>query len=349
MLRRQFGLVGKRLFCSRADPIIINKMYTDITSEFKRGNLESSVYLCMKAIEEASKESKIYWKELAAFQLNLGHIFKLQCKFKDALEISEEGLKTLDSHYSSAKLEVCHALDVVAELACELSEYKRAHEVIDRSIGIKSGMQGPSDISLAKTYNIRGTVNLNEGSSAQARSDFIRALAINVQHFGTNRPLAMPIGITLSNLVNALSREDTFDISQGVALYREVVASFEAVEQDSWLTGSALTDLADALISSKTGKGIDEAKELLMRALHIFMTTRGLDHPSTDRAASLLKATASASFEVDELIEDIDFVDTLIKECENVLPKKQTRVSGDIVFLDKRGHVGHGHPHTPLC
>jgi tetratricopeptide (TPR) repeat protein len=256
----------------------------------------------------------------------------------------------LDAHFSNSKLEVCHALDVVAELCCELGDYNTAKERVNRAIEVKSRISGAAGIGLAKSYNIRGAIMLSEDQTAQARSDYIRALAINVRHHGRSRPLPLSIGITLSNIGGVLRKEGN-RVPETVSLYREVVDSFESSlsnQENSWMVGSALADLAEALIEEGTISSLSEAKDLLTRALHIFLSTRGVGHPSTERAAALLKSCAAQEPKDTHIEVDVNFVDTLLNECEKVVPRQEGRVSGDVLFLDRRGHVGHGHPHSPL-
>lgn len=326
------------------------ELYKRATDEFRLGNLEACSDFSRKALEEGHGNKAVNFRDMAAVHLNLAHSLKLISYFPEALENAEKALKSLDAHFSSNKLEVCHALDVVAELACELGDNKRARECIDRAIEVKARVAGASGLLLAKSYNIRGAIHLNQGSTAQARSDFIRALGINIRHHGRGRPLPLSVGITMSNISGVLKREAD-RLPETIALYREVVESFESAlsnNETSWMVGASLMDLAEVLLETNTQVGTDEAKDLLARSLHIFLVTRGPDHPSTARASELFSKCGNMK-PVDEPIEtSLDFVDNLLNECEKVIPKEPTRVSGDIVFLDKRGHVGQGHPHTPL-
>ena len=192
-----------------------------------------------------------------------------------------------------------------------------------------------------------GQEQTGRDASKAFRCDFIRALAINVKAYGRDRPLALPIGITLSNLAGVIGKEADRTV-ECVAIYREVVEAFEARGHgNGWMVGSALTDLAESLIIGNVG--IEEARQILTRAVHILLTTRGLDHPSTRRAENLLRECAKKDANESACLEeDRKFVETLLDECEHVFPKGELKVSGDIVFLDRRGHVGFGHPHTPL-
>ena len=325
-------------------------LYSKSTEEFRLGNLDLATEFSRKALAEADETKSVNWRDIAAVQLNLAHMLKLNSQFVDARVFAEKALAGLDARFSSNKLEVCHTLDVLAELCCELGDYPTASEHVIRAIEVKSRIGGTAGASLAKSYNIRGAIMLNEGQLAQARSDFIRALAINVRHHGRDRPLPLSTGITLSNIGGVLRKEGN-RVSETVALYREVVESFEGSlsnAESSWMVGSALADLAESLVELGTEPAITEAKDLLTRALHIFLSTRGIGHPSTERAANLLKecGTRPVSDATTEI--DLNFVDTLLNECEKVVPRNEGRVSGDVIFLDRRGHIGHGHPHTPL-
>lgn len=329
-------------------------LYVNATNEFKAGNLEDCIKLNEKAIILGQSDESVAWKDIAAVQLNLSHIYKLVSEFDSAREVAEKALASLDAHFSSSKAEVCHALDVVAELCCELDDYPAATDYVARCIDIKSRMYGASGLPLAKSYNIRAAIHMRENRLEQARLDFIRALAINVRSHGRSYPLSVPVAITLSNIAGLVPES-----ASRADIYMRVLEAFEAAPgTDNWIAGSAMTDLADALISLNR---IAEAKQLLTRALHIFLSTRGLDHPSTHRATALLKV-ASQSCNTDTAdTQSCNTADTqatntassyteeCIDECEKVLlPKETGRVTGDVVFMDQRGHVGHGHPHTPL-
>jgi hypothetical protein len=192
---------------------------------------------------------------------------------------------------------------------------------------------------------------MNKGHLDQSRSDYIRALGINVRAHGRDRPLTQPVAITLSNIAGILLRQEESErVEECIQLYEEVVKSFETTDSQSWMTGNALCDLAECLLRRCRSGDIDEAKSLITRALHIFLITRGSSHPSTDRAAALLQQTGSVSpKDLQTFADPCTFVDTLIDEAEKIVPKKgDIKVSGDILFLDRRGHVGHGHPHSPL-
>ena len=336
---------------STAEPAIPAFMdyYNKATKEFGQGHLELSAEFCRKALSEVETQKSIHWRDVAAVQLNLSHTLKLMSDFEGAREMASKALKGLDAHYSTSKQEVCHALDVIAELCCELGDYESALTHVNRALDVKNGLISQSGLPLAKSYNIRGAIHLNEGRLAQARSDFIRALAINVRSHGRSRPLPLPIGITLSNIAGVLKKEGAGN-SECIAIYRDVVDSFAANGSDnSWILGSALTDLAESLLQSNTKTGVNEAKELLTRSLHICLSTRGLDHQSTERATHVLKLCSTTAVSDGSLEVNLNFVDTLLNECETILPKPGApRVSGDILFLDQRGHVGKGHPHTPL-
>ena len=336
-------MARRALFCTKS----FKDLYSSATEAFRNGNLELAAEFNSRALllDEPS------WRDVAAVNLNQAHILKLLAKFPDALTTAQKGLEALDRNFSSNKLEVCHALNVVAELNCELGNFDAALKDIVRAIEIDSRIGGPvfSNPRLGKSYNIKGAIFLNQDMLAQARSDFIRALAINVSCYGRSRPLPLSIGITLSNIANVLHKEGE-GAECCVAIYREVVDSFEQKQDNSWMVGAALSDLAESLILTKTSAGVEEAKGLLARSLHILLSTRGIHHPSTEKSADLLKSIStsenSPGLETTEYAND--FVDTLLNECELVIPKLEGTVSGDIIFLDRRGHVGHGHPHTRL-
>ena len=340
-----------RAFCTD-NKSRFRELYLKATDAFRAGDLALAADCNAKALVFAEQSPQLVgWKDIAAVNLNQAHILKLSADFEAALSRASLGLAALEAHFSSHKREVCHALSVVAELNCELGNFQEALKQIDRAIEIESRISGPLTASLAKAYNISGAVALNETLTGRAMSDFIMALGINVRLHGRQRPLSLAIGITLSNIGNALRREGGRE-ADCAAIYKEVLDSFENGEQkESWMVGSALCDLAESLIALKTHAGIEEAKILLTRALHNFLATRDVNHPSTERAAHLLKSISNVSYvPTDETTQlpPNGFVDTLLNECESVVPQPEGRVSGDILFLDRRGHVGHGHPHTRL-
>ena len=327
-------------------------LYRKATDEFRAGNLDGSANLSNKALIQAEDDTSVAWRDVAAVQLNLAHTFKLLSRYDEALEVAEKALVALDAHFSSSKAEMCHALDVTGELCCDMGEYETAMGKVTRAIEVKSRVHGPSGLPLAKSFNIRAAIHLGQGRPEQARSDFVRALAINVRAHGRTYPLPLSVGVTLSNLAGVLKLEGG-RAADCVAIYRRVVESFEGAGTefaDSWMVGNAMADLAEALLQARMG--VEEAKQLLTRSLHICLSTRGVSHPSTERAANLLKTAASTSEALDGTKQSDgggDFVETLLNECQTVLlPRTEGRVTGDVIFLDRRGHVGQGHPHTPL-
>ncbi len=285
-------------------------------------------------------------------RLNQAHLLKLLGKPEEAKPHAEAALQALDAHFSANKAEVSHALDVLGELCVELGDLASAQMYIDRSIEVKGRIYGNHGLQLAKSYNIRGAINLRENNLKQSRTDFLRALGINVRHLGRSSPLPLPVGITLSNIAGVLSKEanDSW-LKECIAIYRAVVSSFEATDNGSWMLGNAMTDLSECILESNDPGSHAEAKLLLAKSLTIFISSRGIEHPSTLRAASLLQQCSKAAPEetaVPTYVAPSSFVETLLTECENVVPRKEGHVSGDIIFLDRRGHVGFGHPHTPL-
>lgn len=349
-------LVTKRLFqVSTATKAVTTddfyEMYKKSTDEFRSGNLEGSVSLNDEALALATDCAELNWRDVAAVRLNQAHLLKLLGKLDEAKSHAQAALSALDAHFSANKAEVSHALDVLGELCVELGDTANASQYINRSLELKSRLYGSYAHQLAKPYNIRGAINLRENNLKQSRSDFLFALGINVRHLGRSKPLALPIGITLSNIAGVLRKEanETY-LFQCISIYRAVISSFENTDPDSWMLGNALADLAECLIDYNTESSQTEAKQLLTRSLTIFLTSRGIDHPSTMRAASLLKECTNMTLTggSDDIGESSEFVETLLTECESIVPKKEYHVSGDILFLDRRGHVGFGHPHTPL-
>jgi tetratricopeptide (TPR) repeat protein len=331
-------------------------LYSRASSEFQAGNLEISLSISKRALELYSSDTEIARRDVAAVRLNVSHILKLLNRFPESKEMADLALKELDLSFSTNKPEVCHALDVLAEVCCEIGEVDEGLQRIERGLELKTRIHGTSGLALAKSYNIRGTLLAQRGEIERARSDYLRALGINVMHLGRTRPLPVPVGITLSNIAGVLRREGG-PINRCAAIYRCVLESFESNlpnSENSWMVGSCMTDLSDCLLESRNPRYRDEAKTLLARSVHIFLSTRGLDHPSTARATSLLrrcdnlKSQQHESSSPDDSPEDQAFVTTLLDECEKIVPKQADKVSGDIIFLDRRGHVGHGHPHAPL-
>ena len=358
MNRRGLQPIIRRLFSSQETPGTYKTkflgLYDRITNEFKEGNLDNCVSLSEEAIQVAKESDEVSWKDVAAVQLNLSHVLKLLNRVDDSLLVAKRALVTLDSHFSSCKPEVCHALDVVAELCAETDDFEEALKLTDRSIELKSRLYGVHSMSLAKSYNIRGAVFLKQDRLQASRSEFVRALGVHIRAHGANRPFAVPVGITLSNIAGLL-RQDPCNIKDCMALYRAVVESFghaNATGNDMWMEGNALCDLAETLQTSGTQSDIEEARECLTRALHIFLSTRGMDHPSTARATFLLQKTAGVVPKLNptETGGPSTIIDSLFAEAASVVPPKSSdiKVSGDVLFLDRRGHVGHGHPHTPL-
>jgi len=329
-------------------------LYERITNEFKNGNLDNCVSLSEEAIQVGKQSDEVPWKDLAAVQLNLSHILKLLNRHDDATPVAKRALATLDSHFSSCKAEVCHALDVVAELCAESDELEEALKLTDRALELKSRLYGAHCVQLAKSYNIRGAVFLKQDKLEASRSEFLRAFGVHLRAHGSSRPFAVPIGITLSNIAGLLRRDPTNN-KDCMSLYRAVVESFSHANTDGndmWMEGNALCDLAETLLESATQSDVEEARECLTRALHIFLSTRGLDHPSTGRATFLLQKTGQIVPKLIPVDSDkpSDIIETLLQQATSVVPPKSSdiKVSGDVLFLDRRGHVGHGHPHTPL-
>jgi len=356
--RRRLGPIVNRHFYSQDTPAPTKAsflgLYDQITNEFRGGNLENCVSLSEQAIQVAKESDEVSWKDVAAVQLNLSHILKLLNRLDDSILVAKRALSTLDSHFSSCKPEVCHALDVVAELCAESDDFEEALKLTDRAMELKSRLYGAHCVQLAKSYNIRGAVFHKQNRLQASRSEFVRALGVHIRAHGSTRPFAVPIGITLSNIAGLL-RQDPANNKDCMTLYRVVVEAFGHANtngNDMWMEGNALCDLAETLQASATQSHIEEARECLTRALHIFLSTRGIDHPSTARATFLLQSLSSVVPKLTPVEPDnpSQIIESLITEATSVVPAKSSdiKVSGDVLFLDRRGHVGHGHPHTPL-
>ncbi|KAF4667289.1 hypothetical protein FOZ61_008440 [Perkinsus olseni] len=335
--------------------LTIEKYMDEAMQSFGQGSLRECLTSNNKAIELFEEDGnkglrRQQHQRYAAAYLNNAFVMKQLGAYQEAKEAADKGLAILMKKYTMHKREIAETLDLLGELCqnLELTEEGKSH--VSRSIELKTALYGANAIQLAVPMNIRGALQLQQGHLDKARSDFLRALTYTVKYHSAGKPVHPQIAVCLSNLAGVLKKEDKLDECRQI--YTEVVDSMsQEFGRTSPVTAQALCDLGATYVGLKHKK---LAQSTLTEALHASTVSRGIEHPLTQRIAEWLQDAAKIENpeDVDGFCGD-DFVDNLLKDCVHKIAEQDKKsedaaVRGDIIFLDQRGHVGHGSPLKPL-
>jgi len=279
------------------------------------------------------------WMKVASARINTAFAYKLLAEFDKALDQANEGLKILDSHFTQCKPEICHALDLTAELHIALGRHSDAQPFVSRSLGLKEAIYPPESPQLINSYNLQGAVNFSAERLADAEASFLKSIKTGVANFGYDRPLNQQLAVSMSNLAGVWRAQEKWQ--ECVEAYAAVKESFEVnFGEDSWMSAQASVDLGLSLIAAGAGEA---AREHLVKGLTILVNTSGPDHPSALAAVEGLakcKETPGAGNLSSGFL--IDFFEKIPKIV------RKSGVSGDVIILDRRGHVGGGHPFSAI-
>jgi tetratricopeptide (TPR) repeat protein len=322
----------------------------EAAAAFKIGDIEQCINinktLFSSEISCLELEHNRNWMKLASAHINTAFAFKLLGKFESGATEVEAGIQLLESHYSQAKPEISHAYDLATELEISRNNLGRAQALADKALELKTKIYNKLELPLAHSLNLQGAIHLAQGALDAAQVDFKKSLVVNVANFGLARPLHQQTAVTLSNLAGVFRTRGQH--GEAAQIYEVVVTSFTAhLGEGSWIAAQAAFDLGVslALIGEKS-----RATEVLVDAVSRFMTARGPEHPATLGVMEFLKNLDKV--EVPEGHDSrVDLVDELLNEAEREVKvlKGSAGVQGDVHVIDRRGHVGHGHPlFTPL-
>ena len=329
--------------CAAQIRSLVDDALQTASQHFKDGDIRQCITSNLRIFEDKIPITVLndgnMWLKVASARINTAFAYKLLGEFDHALDQVKEGIKLLDAHFTQCKPELCHALDLCAELYIAAGKHSEAQEYVSRSLEIKTSIYPQQSPHLVNSYNLQGAIHFAAGRLAEAEAEFMKSISICVNNYGFETPINQQLGVTLSNLAGIWRARD--DWKKCIEAYTAVVTSFEAhFGESSWMTAQASVDLGLSLVNAGAPRA---AKEHLVRGLGILVTTSGPSHPSAVAAMEALKATQNPAGE-DAALE-CAFLSDLFRQ---VKIEKKGKVSGDLYILDRRGHVGGGHPFSQL-
>ena len=313
------------------------------SQHFKDGDIHQCINSNLRIFEDKIPSTVLndgnMWLKVASARINTAFAYKLLAEFDKAIEQVKEGVKLLDAHFTQCKPELCHALDLCGELYIASGKHSEAQAYVSRSLEIKQSIYPQQSPHLVNSFNLQGAMHFAAGRLPEAETTFLKSIAICVNNFGYQAPLNQQLGVTLSNLAGVWRARDEWQ--KCVEAYTAVVGSFEAhFGESSWMTAQASVDLGLSLISAGAPRA---AREHLVKGLGILVTTSGPSHPSAVAAMEALKATQNIT--EDDVLIPFGSLDEYFKKMKT---EKSAKVTGDFYVLDRRGHVGGGHPFSQL-
>jgi tetratricopeptide (TPR) repeat protein len=280
------------------------------------------------------------WLKVASARINTAFAYKLLAEFDKALIQVEEGIKLMNAHFTKCKPELCHALDLSAELLIAAGRHNDAQQYVTRSLDLKKNIYPAGSPHFINSLNLQGAIHFSATDLSKAESSFTESMKIGISNFGVDAPIHQQLAVTLSNLAGVWRAQE--------GRWRECVEAYQAVTESfgahfgeaSWMTAQASVDLGLSMIHGGAPKA---SKEHLVKGLGILMSTSGPSHPSVIAAMDALQNIRDVEGH-DAFLED-----TFLKSFfESLQVKEVTKIGSDFHILDSRGHVGGGHPFSQL-
>lgn len=202
----------------------------------------------------------------------------------EAESAARSWVATLEGQGHADSLEFATALDLLADaLGTASAPLLEIQSLADRSIAIKTKLQGESDVSIADTLNIVGLRKFRSGDYTRSIADFSRAQKI--EDLPANRASPALVATTLNGLGLAIGGKG--DPKQALQLHERALAiREERFGKDNWRT-------AEILFSFSTDYrqlgDLSRSLDFSQRAVQMFER----DNPNHPSAGMALGALAS--------------------------------------------------------
>ncbi len=201
----------------------------------------------------------------------------------EAAETADQAASLLERLNEPAHL-AAELDEVRGLLAVQQGRFDQARQLFESAVDIKSGLVGPSHLSLAPALSRLGEVALEQGRLDAAQSLLERALDINRRHLGSDHP---NVAAALSQLGMLALEQGAFEAALG--RHSEALAiRRQTMDEQPVRYAMSLTDQANAL--SGLGR-FDDALASFEQAVEIFEAALGPDHRFLAVVLSNLAAT----------------------------------------------------------
>src|SRR6266545_513965 len=202
-------------------------------------------------------------------------------KYDEALPLVERVLQTREMALGAEHRDVAAAINRLAELYWQKSDYAKAEPLHQRALAIREKAFGPEHPEVASSLNNLANLYRRKGDYTRAESLLLRALAIREKAFG---PEHLYVAGSLNNLANIYS--DRGDDAKAEPLYQRALAIHEkALGPDHPSVALILYTFASFYLYRKE---YVKAEPLCRRALDIYEKALGPEHPEVANALSNL-------------------------------------------------------------
>ena len=202
-------------------------------------------------------------------------------KYDEALPLVERVLQTREMALGAEHRDVAAAINRLAELYWQKSDYAKAEPLHQRALAIREKAFGPEHPEVASSLNNLANLYRRKGDYTRAESLLLRALAIREKAFG---PEHLYVAGSLNNLANIYS--DRGDDAKAEPLYQRALAIHEkALGPEHPSVALILNTFASFYLYRKE---YVKAEPLCRRALDIYEKALGPEHPEVANALSNL-------------------------------------------------------------
>src|SRR6266542_1195187 len=193
-------------------------------------------------------------------------------KYDDALPLVERVLQTREMALGAEHREVAGAVNRLAELYWQKSDYAKAEPLHQRALAIREKVLGPEHPEVASSLNNLANLYRQKGDYTRAESLHLRALAIREKAFG---PEHLSVAASLHNLAGLYSLRG--DDAKAEPLYQRALAISEEVLGPEHPTVALILNSFASFYLSRNE--YVKAEPLCRRALAIYEKALGPEHP----------------------------------------------------------------------
>ncbi len=248
------------------------------TAHQRKGEFDEARRLLERSVALSEAAFGVEHPQVAGAMFNLGAVLIDLGDREAALEVLERSLAIRRRVLRPGHADIGESLTMLGSAYAYLGDSTRACELQREALHVVERALGPDHPRVASVAGNLGLAMVDAGDAHGALVPLRRALAVREQVFGPDHPA---VGQSLHNLSNAqLAIHDYDGAIEGL---ERALAIADAVDPVHPRVGHAAQSLAVA----KREKGDrDEAEALHRRALQIWTTALGPDHPTTAFALS---------------------------------------------------------------
>jgi tetratricopeptide (TPR) repeat protein len=202
---------------------------------------------------------------------NLAAVYRTEARYGEAAPLYERALTVNDELVGPMEPSAIPLLNGIALLDCNIAEYTRARQSMERAISIIELSHAENTPEAGTSFATLGAVLEAQGSVNEAETWFFRALEIRERLFGQNDPVVADTRVGLALVYsqkNRLAEAAELDIS-AIAAYQE--------RRETTNLPVALNNLGRIRVEQGHPK---EAEQLFRRAIALWEHQLGPTHPN---------------------------------------------------------------------